>query len=95
MEKMILKRQNLQFLEELDDGDGLTKETFIMALLLHFGTIDEERDIKPWAMKFEALDRLKKGRIYRQVSSSSLCLDMYCNLFISRRICMDSRQLRH
>lgn len=69
LEKMMIKRKNMQFLEDLDRGDGLTKDTFIIALLLHFGTLDEARDVKPWADKFEALDRLHKGRIYREVSS--------------------------
>lgn len=43
-----LKRQDLHFLKTLDTGDGITKEQFVLALLVHLGTVDANKDVKPW-----------------------------------------------
>ena len=48
LEQMNIRRKDLTFLEELDTGSGITKEQFVLALLVHLGTLDIDRDVKPW-----------------------------------------------
>ena len=42
------RKQTLAKLKELDTGDGVPMDTFILAVLEQLGTIDRERDIEPW-----------------------------------------------
>lgn len=42
------KRQTLAKLKELDTGNGVTMDTFILAVLEQTGTIDRKKDIEPW-----------------------------------------------
>eukprot|EP01031_Cornospumella_fuschlensis_P025027 gene25027-30231_t len=66
LDRMMCQRQNLGFLEALDSGEGLSREQFVLALLVHFGTLDVQMDIQPWAEKFDALDTQRKGRVFRK-----------------------------
>jgi hypothetical protein len=42
------KRQTLLKLKELDTGNGVPMDTFILAVLEQIGTVDREKDIEPW-----------------------------------------------
>lgn len=42
------KQQDLEFLADLDYGEGITESEFILAILEHLGTLSKERDIMPW-----------------------------------------------
>jgi hypothetical protein len=47
--KQLLKLQKrLHFLADMNDGRGLTKYEFVLAILEHIGTIDHEKDVAPW-----------------------------------------------
>eukprot|EP01031_Cornospumella_fuschlensis_P025913 gene25913-31296_t len=66
LEEIIEKRKDLSFVSELDDGQGVSKEQFVLALLLHCGIIDKQKDVQPWMEKFDILDSRGVGRLYRQ-----------------------------
>ena len=46
--EIMYKRKDLGFIAELDKGDGVREEQFILAVLGHVGVIDFEKDVKPW-----------------------------------------------
>jgi hypothetical protein len=48
LQDKLKKRQDLEFLAELDRGDGVKEADFILAVLEHIGTLNRERDISPW-----------------------------------------------
>lgn len=48
LQEKLKKRQDLNFLAELDRGDGVKEADFILAVLEHIGTVSRERDILPW-----------------------------------------------
>lgn len=47
-EDVLIKRRELQFLADLDKGEGISEEQFILAILQHIGTVDREKDVMPW-----------------------------------------------
>ena len=42
------KRQNFEFLVNMDTGNGLTQAEFVLAILEQQGVVDRERDVMPW-----------------------------------------------
>jgi hypothetical protein len=42
------RKRELNFIAELDRGQGITEGQFIFAILEHLGTIDFDKDVKPW-----------------------------------------------
>ena len=43
------KMRDVGFLSTLDiDGNGITEEQFVLAMLTHLGTVDFDKDVKPW-----------------------------------------------
>jgi hypothetical protein len=42
------KRQTLMKLKELDKGDGVPMDTFVLAVLEQLGVLDRSKDIEPW-----------------------------------------------
>ena len=46
--EIMLKHKDLGFIAELDKGDGVREEQFILAVLCHVGVLDFEKNIKPW-----------------------------------------------
>jgi hypothetical protein len=49
IENMSLQAKDLRFLVELDEnGEGISEEKFILAILKHIGKIDHDQDVKPW-----------------------------------------------
>ncbi len=64
------RQQNLDFLAELDKGDGVGESDFILAILEHNGTLNRDRDIVPWRKKFQAMDP-DRNRLYKEVSSTT------------------------
>lgn len=48
MEELLERRKDLGFIADLDQGNGVAEGTFILAILEHLGTLDFEKDIKPW-----------------------------------------------
>lgn len=46
--RLLLKRQNLDFIIKLDKGQGITEHQFVLAILEHLGTIDYEEHVLPW-----------------------------------------------
>lgn len=42
------RRQTLMKLKELDTGDGVPMDTFVLAVLEQLGKIDRKNDIEPW-----------------------------------------------
>lgn len=47
-EEILLKRRELQFLVDLDKGDGVSEEQFVLAILEHIGVLNRDKDILPW-----------------------------------------------
>lgn len=47
-EEVLLKKKNMAFIADLDKGKGVTEGQFILAVLEHLGTVDYEKDVKPW-----------------------------------------------
>ena len=47
-EQMLLQEQTLNFIADLNNGEGVNKHEFVLAILQHIGTLDRERDIDPW-----------------------------------------------
>lgn len=47
-EDILAKKQDMGFLAKLDKGKGITEGQFVLAVLEHLGTIDYEKDVKPW-----------------------------------------------
>lgn len=62
-EDVLLRRREMQFLADLDKGDGISEEQFIIAILTHIGTVNREKDILPWIEKFRALNQVHKGKV--------------------------------
>lgn len=50
IEKTKLRAKDLHFLVGMDQGDGVTEDQFILAILKHLGKVDQENDIDPWLM---------------------------------------------
>ena len=48
MAEIMLKQKDLGFITELDKGDGVREEQFILAILCHVGVLDIEKNVKPW-----------------------------------------------
>lgn len=48
MQLLLERRKDLGFIADLDKGNGVTEGKFILAILEHLGTLDFEKDIKPW-----------------------------------------------
>lgn len=46
--EILNKRKDLGFIAELDKGDGVREEQFILAVLDHVGLLNFEKDVKPW-----------------------------------------------
>jgi hypothetical protein len=46
--KIAQRKQTLDRLKELDTGNGVAKDTFVLAVLEQLGVLDRERDIMPW-----------------------------------------------
>jgi hypothetical protein len=55
IEKMTAKMKDLHFLQELDCGEGISEEQFVIAMLNHLGTLDYDRDITPWVKVTKSL----------------------------------------
>ena len=47
-EKRTRKRQSLEFMADMDRGQGVTRAEFLLAILEQQGVIDAKRDIEPW-----------------------------------------------
>lgn len=47
-EDLLVKKQNMAFISELDKGKGVTEGQFILAVLEHLGTLNYEKDVKQW-----------------------------------------------
>lgn len=45
---MLQLQQNLHFLVDMNEGCGVNKGEFILAILEHIGTLDHDKDILPW-----------------------------------------------
>jgi len=66
-EKRAQKLLNLEFVLSLDaSGQGVTQAEFILAVLEHEGIISKEKNITPWAEKFNVLDQMRTGRLHRK-----------------------------
>lgn len=61
MQELLARRRDLGFIADLDQGNGVTEGTFILAILEHLGTLDFDKDIKPWKDKFKELDVANTG----------------------------------
>lgn len=48
-EERALKRQSMEFIVRMDQGNGVARAEFVLAILEHQGVIDAQRDIMPWA----------------------------------------------
>jgi ferredoxin-like protein FixX len=42
------RKQTLDCLKELDKGDGVARDTFVLAVLEQLGILNRENDIEPW-----------------------------------------------
>ena len=47
-EVRISKRKTLEFMKDMDRGNGVTQSEFLLAILEHEGVIDRARNITPW-----------------------------------------------
>lgn len=66
LENLLRKRKELSFLTDLDKGPGVTEDQFVLQLLLYFGKLNYDQDVRPWADKFKGLDKFGQGRIFRE-----------------------------
>jgi hypothetical protein len=48
--EMLLLKKDVNFLLDLDRGEGINESDFILAILQHLEIIDDEQDISPWRM---------------------------------------------
>jgi hypothetical protein len=48
IEQMTLRSKDLHFLVGMDQGEGITEEQFVLAILRHLEIIDPEIHIDPW-----------------------------------------------
>lgn len=48
IKEILIKKTNLEFLKNINDGKGVNEAEFVLAILAHLGTIDNERDVDPW-----------------------------------------------
>lgn len=46
--KFTERKQTLVKLKELDKGDGVPMDKFVLAVLVQLGKLDQQRDIDPW-----------------------------------------------
>jgi ABC-type multidrug transport system fused ATPase/permease subunit len=46
--RMLERKMDLQFLTQLNDGQGITKLQFLIEVLEHLKVVRRERDIDPW-----------------------------------------------
>ena len=42
------KKQTLSKIKDLDKGNGVPQDTFVLAVLEHLGVIDHDKDVEPW-----------------------------------------------
>uniref|UniRef100_A0A7S3H5D5 EF-hand domain-containing protein n=1 Tax=Spumella elongata TaxID=89044 RepID=A0A7S3H5D5_9STRA len=61
--KFTERKQTLVKLKELDKGDGVPMDKFVLAVLVQLGKLDQQRDIDPWIKKFREIDTDKNGTI--------------------------------
>lgn len=47
-EEILARKQEMGFIADLDKGNGVTEGQFILAVLEHLGTLNFEKDVKPW-----------------------------------------------
>ena len=40
--------QSLDFIAELNEGKGVAKHEFVLAILTHLGVLNAEEDVDPW-----------------------------------------------
>jgi voltage-gated potassium channel len=58
------RKLDFQFIRELDTGgSGIDKLSFLVAMLVNQGLVDKERDVNPWLLKFDELDKRSTGVI--------------------------------
>eukprot|EP01032_Pedospumella_encystans_P016971 gene16971-19341_t len=60
------KQQTLDKLKLLDTGNGVPRDTFILAVLEQLGVLDRDTDIQPWIEKFAEYDMHNTGLIRRE-----------------------------
>lgn len=83
LEEITVKKKDLAFISELDQGQGVSEGQFILAVLEHLGTLNFEKDIKPWREKFRELDPKNTGKVFSQVRVNSGLLPIICCLSFS------------
>eukprot|EP01032_Pedospumella_encystans_P024695 gene24695-27918_t len=64
--KFAERKQTLDKLKELDKGQGVPMDKFILAVLVQLGKLDQANDIEPWIKKFREMDRNSTGIINSQ-----------------------------
>lgn len=62
-EEIVKRTQTLDKIKELDKGEGVSQDTFVLAILEHIGVLDRETDIEPWIKKFQEIDTDHSGAI--------------------------------
>jgi len=60
------QRKQLDAIGQLDKGDGVSKEVFLLAVLEQVGTLDHNKDVAPWIKKFEDIDTNKSNTVTAQ-----------------------------
>lgn len=83
LEEITVKKKDLAFISELDQGQGVSEGQFILAVLEHLGTLNFDKDIKPWREKFRELDPKNTGKVFSQVRVNSGLLPIICCLSFS------------
>ncbi len=68
LQAKLQRQQNLDFLAEMDQGDGVREAEFVLAILEHNGTLNRERDVDPWKRKFQEMQP-DRDRLYKEVKS--------------------------
>eukprot|EP01033_Poteriospumella_lacustris_P008673 gene8674-6238_t len=66
-EEILARKQEMGFIADLDKGNGVTEGQFILAVLEHLGTLNYEKDVKPWQEKFRELDIQGVGKVNHQI----------------------------
>eukprot|EP01032_Pedospumella_encystans_P016915 gene16915-19278_t len=60
------RKQTLDRLKLLDTGNGVPRDTFVLAALEQLGVISHDRDVEPWLQKFAEYDVHNTGVLRKQ-----------------------------
>ncbi len=92
--ELLKQMQSLDFIAELNDGQGVGKHEFVLAILGHLGVLDKEKDIDPW-LEVSAVAKCINTFIYIKLFNCSSA-EIRCLRFRpERRADQGGKRFRH